>query len=101
MKQHLTTSANQCGFKQKQSTDICILILKKKKTIGYDFILNTPVFVGFIDIKSAFDRVSHIKLFLKLLEYGVPLYLVLLLRTCYKPKDLTLVGAQHNLKHLV
>ena len=64
MKQHLTTSANQFGSKQKYSTVICNSALKE--TIGYYYSTNTPVFVGFIDIKSAFDRVSHSKLFLKL-----------------------------------
>ena len=82
MKQHLTTSSNQFGFMQKNSTGICILVVKE--TIGYYYSMNTPVFVGFIDIKSAFDRVNHSKLLLKLIERGVPLYLVLLLRTWYK-----------------
>ena len=86
MKQHLTTSANQFGFKKKHSTDICIMALKE--TIGYYYSMNTPVFVGFIDIKSAFDRVSHSKLFLKLIERGVPLYLVLLLHAWYTTQRL-------------
>ena len=65
MKQHLTTNADQFGFKQKYSTDICVLALKE--TVGYYYSINTPMFVCFIDIKSAFDRVSHSKPFLKLI----------------------------------
>ena len=86
MKQHLTTSANQYGFEQKHSTDIYILALKE--TIVYYYSMNTPVFVGFIDIKSAFDRFSRSKLFLKLIERGVPLYLVLLLHAWYTTRRL-------------
>ena len=50
--------------------------------------MNTPVFVCFVDIKFASDRVSHNKLFFKLIEKGVPFYLVLLLLDWYTTQRL-------------
>lgn len=85
-KEYLTTSANQFGFKRNHSTDMCIFALKE--TVNYYYSMNTPVFAGFIDIKNAFDRVSHSKLFLKLIERGVPIYIILLLRSWYMTQRL-------------
>ena len=36
-------------------------------------------YVGFLDACKAFDMISHRKLFGKLIERGVPLYLVMIL----------------------
>ena len=60
---------------------MCIYSLKE--TINYYRDVNTPVFICFIDIKSAFDRVSYFKVFFKLLARGAPVYLVQLLQHCY------------------
>ena len=84
--QYLTTSANQFGFKKGHSTDQCIYALKE--TINYYYSLNTPIFACFIDIKSAYDRISHGKLFLKMIARGVPRYLVLLVRYWYASQRL-------------
>ena len=74
----LDTSDNQFGFKRHHSTEMCILILKE--VISYYLHLNTPIFLCFIDIKSAFDRVSYWLLLNKLLTRGVPMYLLLILQ---------------------
>ena len=58
---YLNSSDHQFGFKKEHGTDICIFALKD--TINYYRKLNTPVFLCFVDIKSAFDRVSYNKLF--------------------------------------
>ena len=50
--------------------------------------LNTPVYLCFVDIKSAFDRVSHWKLLIKLLERGVPLLILLLLQFWFSSQSL-------------
>ena len=86
MNQYLTTSSNQFGFKRNHSTDLCIYAMKE--TINYYHSKNTPVFIGFIDMKSAFDKVSHSKLFIKLIERGVPAYLILLLHSWYRSQRL-------------
>ena len=84
---YIQTSHNQFGFKPKHSTDMCILALKD--TIDYYRTLKTPVFACFLDIKSAYDRVSHSRLFLKLIERGVPFNVIMLLRFWYSHQRLT------------
>ena len=85
----LVTSDRQFGFKQNHSTDMCIFALKE--TVSYYRSLNTPVFACFMDIKSAFDRVSHGKLFQKLLYRGAPYYIVAILKTWYDHQRLFVV----------
>ena len=86
LEMYLHTSDNQFGFKPKHSTDMCILALKD--TIEYYRTLGTPVFTCFLDIKSAYDRVSHSRLFLKLIDRGVPVYVVMLLKFWYSHQRL-------------
>ena len=74
----LHTSDNQFGFKPNHSTDICIYTLKE--IVNYYRCLNTPVYLCFVDIKSAFDRVSYWKLLSKLIDRGTPLIIVKLLK---------------------
>ena len=50
------TAPYQIGFRRNHSTDMCIFALKE--TVNYYHALNTPVFICFVDIKSAFDRVA-------------------------------------------
>ena len=50
------SSDYQFGFKKSHSTDLCVVALTE--VIGYYRTLNTPLLVCFVDIKSAFDRVS-------------------------------------------
>ena len=83
---YLQTSDNQFGFKRSHSTETCIFALKQ--VLNYYRDAGSPVFVCFLDIKSAFDRVSHNKLFLKLLDRGVPKYLLSLLIVWYGKQQL-------------
>ena len=82
MNSFLATADNQFGFKQNHSTDMCILLMKD--VLNYYHTLNSPVFICFLDIKKAFDRVNHFKLFRKLLDRGMPSYLVKLLSFWYR-----------------
>lgn len=89
----LATSGRQFGFKKNHSTDMCILALKE--TIDYYRSLNTPVFACFMDIKSAFDRVSRGKLFQKLISRGAPYYIVAILKTWYDLQRLFVVWGHY------
>lgn len=71
------TNDSQFGFKKKHGTDMCIYALKE--IVGKYLSLNTSVFLCFIDATKAFDRVNHFKLFMKLVNRGVPRYLVRIL----------------------
>ena len=86
IKVYLETSHNQFGFKPGHSTDMCIYSLKE--IIHYYKSLNTPVYLCFVDIKSAFDRVSYWKLLNKLTERGVPLIIVQLLQFWFSSQSL-------------
>ena len=55
---YLDTSDNQFGFKPKHSTELCVYALKE--VIHYYRNLTTPVYLCFVDIKSAFDRVESV-----------------------------------------
>ena len=57
-------------------------------TINYYRNLNTPVFACFLDIRSAFDRVSHGKLLQKIIDGGAPYYLVMFLKVWYAKQRL-------------
>ena len=83
---NLFTSDNQFGFKKLHSTELCIYALKE--VIQYYRDLNTSVFTAFIDIKSAFDRVSFYRLFGKLIKRGINKVLILFLRFLYETQQL-------------
>ena len=84
--QFLHTSSNQFGFKPNHSTEMCVFALKE--VINYYRCLNTPIYLVFIDIKSAFDRVSYWELFIKLIDRGTPLHIVLMLKFWYISQSL-------------
>ena len=65
---------NQFGFKTGHSTDLCIYTLKE--TINYYTSLGSPVFIAFLDLEKAFDKVNHEKLFKILLKRKTPPYIV-------------------------
>ena len=75
----LWTTNNQFGFKSGHSTDLCIYALTE--FIKYFKSRCTSVNVAFPDVSKAFDKISHWTLFRKLIDRGVPLYLVMIL--CY------------------
>ena len=70
----LLTTDNQFGFKANHSTDTCIYILKE--LINYYISSASPVYLCFVDVRKAFDRVNYIKLCMKLHAKGTPLYLI-------------------------
>ena len=75
------TSSHQFGFKPKHSTDACIYVLKE--TINSYVEKQSSVYLCFLDASKAFDRVNHYKLFHKLINRGVPGYLVRILAFWY------------------
>ena len=86
MEKFLHTSDHQFGFKPKHSTEMCVFALKE--IIHYYRSLNTPVYLCFVDIKSAFDRVSYWKLLSKLVDRGVPLLIVQVLKYWFSTQAL-------------
>ena len=82
------TSEHQFGFKKKYGTDVCIFALKD--VINYYRQLNTPVFLCFIDAKSAFDRVSYNKLFSLLCDRNCPKYIVLMMCNWYRYMEINI-----------
>ena len=79
MDDFLSTSYNKFGFKNKHGTDMCINVLKE--IIAKYQALNSCLFMCFLDASKAFDRVSHTVLFKKLIDRGVPGYIVRILHT--------------------
>ena len=86
LNKYLFSSDHQFGFKENHGTDMCIFALKE--VINYYKKLNTPIFLCFIDIKSAFDRISYNKLFCLLCDRGAPKYLIKLLLSWYSCQKL-------------
>ena len=84
---YLWTNDNQFGFKSGHSTDLCIYALSE--FIEYFKSRSTSVYVEFLDASKAFDKISHWTLFRKLIDRGVPLYLVIILCYWYQKQEMT------------
>ena len=84
-KDTINTSDSQFGFKEKHSTDMCIFTLKE--TVQYYVSLGSPIYLCFMDDSKAFDKVNHWHLFNKLLNRGVPVYVVRMLLHWYTYQD--------------
>ena len=81
---------------------MCIFAFKE--IVSHYKRLNSPIYICFIDVKSAFDRVSHWKLFKKLLERGVPKPIVTMFVHWYTNQNLyvswgTAVSAQFHMSN--
>ena len=50
---------------------------------------STSVYVAFLDASKAFDMISHWTLFRKLIDRGVPLYVVIILCYLYQKQEMT------------
>ena len=70
LEEYLWTTDNQFGFKSGHSTDLCVYALTE--FIEYLKRRSTSVYVA----SKAFDKINHWVLFKKLLNRGVPIYLV-------------------------
>ena len=70
---HLTTS-NQFGFKHKHGTDMCVFTLKE--LIRYYIKHGSCMYVAYLDASKAFDWVSQNKLFIQIMNTGVPKWIV-------------------------
>ena len=77
--EYLWTTDNQFGFKSGHSTDLCVSALTE--FIEYLKRRSTSVYVTFLDASKAFDEINHWVSFKKLLNRGVPIYLMKVL--CY------------------
>ena len=84
---YLWTNDNQFSFKSVHSTDLCIYDLSE--FIEYFKSRSTSVYVAFLDASKAFDKISHWTLFRKLIDRGVPLYLVIILCYWYQKQEMT------------
>ena len=69
---YVFTSDNQFGFKQKHSTDLCILVYTVKSIIQYYNYHSCPVYTCFLDASKAFDRINHWTMFKQLILRNVP-----------------------------
>ena len=75
------TTCNQFGFKPKLGTEQCIFTLKQ--VIEYYKSNNSPIYLCFLDLSKAFDRVDHSLLFRKLLDRGMPSIIVRIFEEWY------------------
>ena len=86
IKSYLLTTDNQFGFKDQHSTDLCIFVLNE--CIRYYMSHGSNMYVCFLDATSAFDSLKHSKLFQKLIDRKIPLYIVRLLIFWYQNQEL-------------
>ena len=77
----LCTMPNQFGFKPKHGTELCIFVLKQ--LIDFYVSNNSPMYLCFIDLSKAFDRVHHRSLFEKLVKRNIPVVIVRILQYWY------------------
>ena len=78
----LDTSPHQFGFKAKHGTELSIFALKQ--VIEYYITNSSNVYLCYVDLSKAFDRIEHDILFRKLRERKIPLLIVRLLENWYK-----------------
>ena len=73
-----STSDNQFGLQRKLSTDMCIFMFKQ--VVEYYRNLSSSVYVCFLDVHKAFDRVNHWVLLNELFVPHVPPVVISILK---------------------
>ena len=79
---YLGTNDNQFAFKKGHSTDQAIFLLKE--VIAHYENNGTPVFICFMDVSKAYDKVNQGILFRKLAERGLPPFIIRTLVSWYE-----------------
>ena len=77
----LTMDDLQVGLKKGMVCNNAIFLLQE--TVDYFVSRGSSVFAAALDIKKAFDRVNHFKLFNSLIKSGTPKWLILILVNWY------------------
>ena len=77
----LSTTSNQFGFKHKHGTDMCVFTLKE--LIRYYIKHGSCMYVAYLDASKAFDRVNQNKLVIKLMNIGVPKWIIKVISQWY------------------
>ena len=80
--EYLTTTDMQFAYKHDHSTTMCTTIMKE--TVQHYWHGKSSVYACFVDATKAFDLVSFSKLFLLLLERGLPIPFLRVLLDTYK-----------------
>lgn len=93
----LVTSDNQFGFKPKLGTEECVFVLKQ--VIDFYQSHSSPVYVSFLDLSKAFDRVNHNILFKKLLKIGIHPLIVRIFSTWYSTQSFCIRWASSLSSH--
>ena len=75
-------------FKSGHSTEFCIYTLQEY--IESYKRRNTTVFVTFLNASKAFDRIDHWRLFTKLIDKHVPLFVIKLLVFWYSQQQMNI-----------
>ena len=65
-----------------------------KDLVNYFNALRSPVYAVFIDVKKAYDRIHHGKLFNKLLSRGIPIYIVKIIAFWYMNQQIQIRWGQ-------
>ena len=81
MEPYLLISDNQFGYQKDLGTEICIFTLME--TIRHYQMSGSHVFICYLDATAAFDRLCHTTLFRKLIDKGIPLYIIRILYYWY------------------
>ena len=78
----LETTPNQFGFKPKHGTELAVFTLKQ--VIDFYRSNSSTLYVCYLDLSKAFDRIDHLKLLEKLKSRNMPLVIIRLLQYWYK-----------------
>lgn len=78
---YLVTSNLQFGFKVNSGCNHAIFMMTE--VVKYFLDNGNSVFMATLDLKKAFDKVNHFKLFTSLILKGIPLWIIIVLQDWY------------------